>query len=184
MRQLAVASIAAPAVRAGCSDPPSGPTRPESPAIGPDPALGRIAFEQSCSMCHASRDGFALAMFGFTDTTIIRRAVKHVDTATACNIVAYIRTVSAPREPEKLRLFQPGGAPLAGDLEFAQALFGGDAWPAERTPAGPPESAEACLGRDPWPAELPPAGLQAIAPRTVAIAARLPIWSDEATNLD
>jgi hypothetical protein len=162
MRQLAVASIAALAVLAGCSDPPSGPTRPESPAIGPDPALGRIAFEQSCSMCHASRDGFDLAMFGFTDTTIIRRAVKHVDTATARNIVAYIRTVSAPREPEKLRLFQPGGTPLAGDLEFAQALF----------------------GRDAWPAELTTAGLQAIDPRTVAIAARLPIWSDEATNLD
>ena len=162
MRQLAVASIAALAVLAGCSDPPSGPTRPESPAIGPDPALGRIAFEQSCSMCHASRDGFDLAMFGFTDTTIIRRAVKHVDTATARNIVAYIRTVQAPSEPEKLRLFQAGGAPLPGDLEFALALF----------------------GRDAWPAELTTAGLRAIDPRTVRIAARLPIWSDEATNLD
>src|SRR5438128_3225954 len=49
-------------------------------------SLGQIAFEQSCSPCHASRDGFDLAMFGFTDTTIIRRAVKHVDTATARRI--------------------------------------------------------------------------------------------------
>src|ERR1041384_3129192 len=165
MRQLAVASIAALAVLAGCSDPPSGPTRPESPAIGPDPALGRIAFEQSCSMCHASRDGFDLAMFGFTDATIIRPAVKHVDTATARNIVAYIRTVSAPREPEKLRLFQPGGTPLAGDPQFAQALVGG----APRPPAPP---------------HLPPAAPRWIAPRPGATPPGLPIWSDEATNLD
>src|ERR1041385_8609895 len=146
MRQLAVASIAALAVLAGCSDPPSGPTRPESPPGGPDPALGRIAFEQSCSTCHASRDGFDLAMFGFTDTTIIRRAVKHVDSATAPNIAACARPVWAPRDPEKLRRFQPGGTMLAGALEFAQALF----------------------GRDAWPAELTTARLQAIDPRTVA----------------
>ena len=162
MRQIAVASIAALAVLAACSDSVSGPPRPETPATGPDPALGRIAFEQSCSTCHASRDGFDLAMFGFTDTTIIRRAVKHVDTATARNIVAYIRTVQAPREPEKLRLFQAGGGPLPGDLEFALALF----------------------GRDAWPTDLTTAGLLGIDPRTVRIAARLPIWSDEATNLD
>ena len=162
MRQVAVASIAALAVLAGCSDSMSGPPRPEAPAVRPDPALGQIAFEQSCSPCHASRDGFDLAMFGFTDTTIIRRAVKHVDTATARSIVAYIRTVQAPGEPEKLRLFQAGGAPLSGDLEFAQALF----------------------GRDAWPTDLTTAGLLAIDPRTVRIAAKLPIWSDEATNLD
>jgi len=160
MHRLALVSAAALTVLAACSESPSGPAEPEVPRL--DPALGRIAFEQECAKCHASKDGFDLAMFGFTDTTIIRRAVAHVDTATAKNIVAYIRTVSAPRQPERMRLFQPKGAPLAGDLEFAQALF----------------------GRDAWPSELTTAALVAIDPRAVQVAARLPIWSDEATNLD
>jgi hypothetical protein len=143
-----------------CSD--SITTPPESSVPKADAALGRIAFEDNCSTCHASRDGFDLRMFGFTDTTIIRRAVKHVDSATARNIVAYIHSVQAPAEPEKLRLFQPHGAPLASDMDFAVALFGSDA----------------------WPASLSSAGLLAIDPRNVQIAAKLPIWSDEATNLD
>ena len=143
----------------GVSDPPA-PAPPSAPK--PDAAVGRIAFENNCSGCHASRDGFDLKLFGFTDTTIIRRAVAHVDTATARNIVAYIHSVSAPAEPEKLRLFQPRGAPLVSDVDFAMALF----------------------GRDAWPAELSSAGLLAIDPRTVQIAARLPIWSDESSNLD
>ena len=150
---LALAGLAA------CTDSPT------APAVGPPPpdlALGRATFEQVCAKCHASRDGFDLAMFGFSDTTIIRRAVAHVDTATARAIVAYIRSVRAPSQPEATRLFQPRGAVLAGDVDFAVALF----------------------GRDTWPAELTSTGLLAIDPRTVQIAARLPVWSDEATNLD
>ena len=143
-----------------CSDSITTPPEPSVPKA--DAALGRIAFEDNCATCHASRDGFDLRMFGFTDTTIIRRAVKHVDSATARNIVAYIHSVNAPPEPEKLRLFQPRGAPLATDVDFAVALFGSDA----------------------WPASLSSAGLLAIDPRNVQIAAKLPIWSDEATNLD
>jgi mono/diheme cytochrome c family protein len=61
-----------------------------------DVRLGKQAFEQSCSGCHASRDGFDLKVFGFSDTTIVRRAVHHVDTVTARNIVAYIRTLEVP----------------------------------------------------------------------------------------
>ena len=152
------------ALLASCSEVANGPSDPTpQPAVPrPDPALGRFAFEQECSSCHASRDGFDLRMFGFTDTTIIRRAVGHVDTATARNIVAYIHTVQAPRQPEETRLFQPGGTPLSGDMDFAFALF----------------------GRDGWPTELTSAQLAAIDPRTVRIAAKLPIWSDEASNLD
>ena len=147
-------------VLTACSPSPSEPRMPEAPA--PNPALGRIAFENECGSCHASRDGFDLAVFGFSDTTILRRAVAHVDTATAHDIIAYIHRIQAPRREEEMRLFQPRGTPLAGDLEFATALF----------------------GRDAWPTELTSAGLLAIDPRMVQIAARLPIWSDEASNLD
>jgi hypothetical protein len=101
-------------------------------------------------------------MFRFADTTIIRRAVKHVDTATANDIVAYIHTIQSPQLPEAAHLFQPGVTPVATDLEFAIALF----------------------GRDEWPAALTTPQLLAIDPRTVRIAVRLPIWSDEGNNLD
>jgi hypothetical protein len=144
----------------GCSDSVHGPVDPATP--NGDVVFGRLAFEQSCSECHASRDGFDLKTFGFTDTTIIRRAVKHVDSATARNIVAYIQSLAAPRNDEKLRLFQPKGAPLGGDVEFATALF----------------------GRDAWPAELTTAELAAIDPRNVQVAIRLPIWADESSNKD
>lgn len=144
----------------GCSDSAHGPLEPASPKG--DAVLGRMAFEQSCSGCHASNDGFDLKTFGFTDTTIIRRAVKHVDTATARNIVAYIQSLSAPRNDEKLRLFQPKSAPLSGDVEFATALF----------------------GRDTWPADMTTDQLLAIDPRKVQIAIRLPVWADESSNMD
>jgi len=144
----------------GCSDSVRGPVEPGMP--NGDPVFGRFAFEEACSGCHASRDGFDLKTFGFTDTTIIRRAVKHVDSATARNIVAYIRSLAAPRNSENLPLFQPKGVPLGSDLEFATALF----------------------GRDAWPAELTNAELAAIDPRKVQIAIRLPIWSDEGSNMD
>jgi hypothetical protein len=141
---------------------PSDPGTNPLPPVQPNPALGRVAFENECGTCHASRDGFDLRMFGFTDTTIIRRAVKHVDTATARNIVAYIHTVQSPEFPEATHLFQPGILAVGTDFEFATSLF----------------------GRDEWPATLTTAQLAAIDPRTVRIAVRLPIWSDEGNNLD
>jgi hypothetical protein len=127
-----------------------------------DVRLGKQAFEQSCSGCHASRDGFDLKVFGFSDTTIVRRAVHHVDTVTARNIVAYIRTLEVPASGEDFRPFQPGGEALGTDEEFAIALF----------------------GRDAWPDDLTSAQLAAIDPRTVKVAVTLPVWSDESTNLD
>jgi hypothetical protein len=145
---------------AACSDSHRDPVDPG--IAKPDVTLGSLAFEASCSGCHASRDGFDIKTFGFMDTTIIRRAVKHVDTATARNIVAYIQSLSAPRIDEKTHLFQPNGAALASDIDFATALF----------------------GRDGWPEDLTTAKLAAIDPRKVAVAIRLPIWSDEATNMD
>jgi len=167
MRRAPLLPVSVIALLLGCAQAdgpadPSPPPPPPPPVPMPDPALGRAAFERECSTCHASRDGFDLRFFRFTDTTIIRRAVGHVDTTTARDIVAYIHTVPAPTQPEETRLFQPGGVPLSGDLDFAVALF----------------------GRDGWPAELTSAQLMAIDPRGVRIAARLPIWSDEGTNLD
>lgn len=141
-----------------CSD--SSATDPiPSPA---DAVRGQLAFEQSCGGCHASSDGFDLKTFGFSDTTIIRRAVKHVDSATARDIVAYIHGLSAPANDAGLRLFQPNGAPIGSDVEFATRLFGSDSWPAGMTTAQ----------------------LLAINPRNVQIAARLPVWADESSNLD
>ena len=121
-----------------------------------------MAFEQSCSGCHASNDGFDLRTFSFTDTTIIRRAVHHVDSASARNIVAYVRSIDAPRNDEKMRLFQPKATVLNNDIEFASSLFGSDA----------------------WPEGLSTAGLVSIDPRTVKIAVKLPVWADESQNLD
>jgi len=149
----------------GC-DAAHSPSEPgleqPTPAPKPDPALGRVAFENECSTCHASRDGYDLRTFGFSDTTIIRRAVAHVDTATAHNIVAYIHTVPSLRLDETTHLFQPGATMVSSDVEFATALF----------------------GRDEWPAGLTTAQLAVIDPRTVRVAIRLPIWSDEGNNLD
>jgi len=127
-----------------------------------DPVLGQLAFQQSCSGCHASSDGFDVKTFGFTDTTIIRRATKHVDSATARNIVAYINALNAPANEKDLHLFQPKGATVPGDVEFAIALF----------------------GRDAWPADLTTAQLVAIDPRNVEIALKLPVWADENSNMD
>lgn len=143
-----------------CSDTPGDTLDPT--AVAANPVFGQMAFEQSCAGCHASGDGFDLRAFGFADSTIVRRAVKHVDSASARNITAHIRTINAPPIQEDLRLFQPGGAPLGGDAEFALALFGRDAWPEDMTTAR----------------------LTAIDPRGVRVAIRLPVWSSEASNLD
>jgi hypothetical protein len=147
-------------VVAACSDSSRDAFDPAD--VVANPLLGQVAFEQSCAGCHASHDGFDLKMFQFTDTTIIRRAVKHVDTTTARNVVAYIRSLQAPPTDSHLRLFQPKGAPLQSDVEFATALFGKDAWPESLTTEQ----------------------LKAIDTRTVQVAVKLPVWADEASNMD
>ena len=127
-----------------------------------DAARGSTAFAASCAGCHASGDGSDLAFFNFTDTTIVRRAVKHVDTLTAYDIVAHIRALGVHPASETVRLFQPGDEVLASDVDFATRLFGADAWPAGLTSAG----------------------LAAIDPRTVEVAVAFPHWSDEHANTD
>ena len=143
-----------------CSDSSNGTL---DPAISlPNPVFGQLAFEESCAGCHASRDGYDLKTFGFADTTIIRRAVKHVDSTSARNIAAHILGLNAPSNNAAMHLFQPKGAPLNSDVEFANSLF----------------------GRDEWPVDLTTAQLVAIDPRTVQVAVRLPVWSDESSNMD
>ncbi len=135
---------------------------PEAPEPPGDVVLGAAAFEADCANCHASRDGFDLAFFGFADTTIVRRAVAHVDTATALDIVAYIRSLEVLGPGRDARPFQPGGELVGGDLDFALRLFGEDAWPAELT-------VDALL---------------AIDPLDTPVAVPFPVWSVEQDNVD
>lgn len=127
----------------------------------PPSVTGQQAFESQCTPCHSNRDGFDAAYFSYTDTNIVRRALGHVDTATAWRIADYIRLLSVPKVPESTRLFQPGGGLVLGtDASFAVQLFGADQWPSSLTRAQ----------------------LLAIDPRDVAISFALPQWSNEANK--
>lgn len=153
--------VAIALVAAACGDDPLGAGAEPDIPVG-DAALGRLAFSAKCAGCHASADGLDLAFFAFSDTTIIRRAVAHVDTATARDIVAHVRSLATTHVDRNLRLFQPGGRMTAGDAAFAVALFGSDAWPAGMTTSQ----------------------LRAIDPRDVALAIPMPLWSVEEGNTD
>ena len=143
------------------SDGALGPTD-ETPTISGNAVAGLEAFERECSSCHSSRDGFDLAFFAFPDTTIERRALGHVDTVTAHDIVAYVRTVRALPTSRDFRAFQPGGSRASGDANFATQLFGADR----------------------WPADLSAAQLAAIDPLRVRVSLEFPLWSSESSNLD
>jgi hypothetical protein len=128
----------------------------------PDPARGAAAFQASCASCHATRDAFDLALFGFADSTIVRRAVAHVDTATALDIVAHVRTHAVTPVHRGVPLFQPTGGRAPDDVALARTLFGADAWP---TGWGEAE-------------------LLAVDPRQLPLAVDFPVWSDEASDQD
>ena len=140
--------------------PPGSPPPPPPPA-GSDIALGLAAVHRECASCHASQDWFNLTFFSYSDTTIIRRAVKHVVTTTADRIVAYIRSLNIPHVPSASALLQPGGRTVADDVQFAVNLFGQGTWPTQTT-----------------------AQLVAINPITTPVAMALSKWSDEGSNLD
>lgn len=132
----------------------------------PPPVGGGAAFVTQCGQCHSSRDGTDLAFFSYSDTNIVRRALGHVDTATAWSIAAYIASLNTPHFAEQDLLFQPGGGLVpggittTGDVAFAVQAFGSDAWPATYTRAN----------------------VMAIDPRTVRIALPLLPWSEEAPD--
>lgn len=154
-----VACLAAALVLSACDATPSGPD-PGDLAL--KVSHGRLMFGQECASCHTSNDGLDLAFFNFSDTTIIRRALGHVDLAAAEAIVAYLHTLGVERRERDLRLFQPGGRILPSDLRFAIELFGEDAWPAGLT-------TDELSARDP---------LQ------IAAGVPLPLWSVEESNVD
>lgn len=153
--------IALALTASGCADGPLDPGPAAHPPVA-DAARGRLAFANACAGCHASGDGLDLAFFGFSDTTIIRRAVAHVDTALARDIVAHVRTLGRPLADRNERLFQPGGVVAPGDVAFATALFGADRWPAGMTTAE----------------------LRALDPRRIPVAVGMPRWSEEGGNTD
>jgi hypothetical protein len=123
---------------------------------------GRLAFTANCASCHTSDDGLDLAFFGFADSTIMRRALKHVDRETANDIIAHITTLRSNPHPRDERLFQPGGVVLANDATFGQTLFPGDVLPANLTTAQ----------------------LRALDRMNVRVAVALPRWSVENANTD
>ncbi len=135
-----------------------GPADGDVSSFG-NPALGRSVFQANCAGCHATRDGFDIAFFGFTDETIRFRALAQVDSAAANDIVAYIRSLQVSPDGES-RLFQPGGTVLSGDEAFSERLFGEDEWPESMT-------ADHLLSLD---------------PRTVSVAVAFPEWSSVQSN--
>ena len=149
---------------AGCGDAPLGPggEAEDAPALLGDAVAGADAFVESCGSCHAAQDGFDLAFFAFPDSTIVRRAVFHVDTGTALDIVAHIRTFDIRPAARDTRVFQPLQVVLGSDAEFARELFGADRWPPDLTTQG----------------------LLAINPRIVKVAVDFPVWSVEESNVD
>jgi hypothetical protein len=142
-------------------DSPGGVPVDPDPPVG-NATLGATAFVESCAKCHSSRDGFDLAFFSFPDSTIIRRAVFHVDSTTARDIAAHVRSLHMETVGRGTRVFQPGGRMVVGDVAFALELF----------------------GVDQWPADLTTASLLAIDPLEVPVAVSMPLWSDEITNRD
>lgn len=149
----------------GCSEAsPSGPDILSDGSLmvsrSASVAAGAEAFLVACASCHTSRDGADLALFGFSDRDIVRRAVFHVDSSTATQILDYIRSLEIASVPRNLRPFQVPR--VATDEAFAQRLFGGDY----------------------WPSNLGEAGLLAMDPAKVAAAVIFPLWSDEESDLD
>ena len=80
----------------------------------------------ACASCHTP-DAIDLAMIGYTDATILRRALTHLsaDDAEAVRTFVHAQRLrygvkAAACDPYEWHVFQPGGAPLAGDGPAAQ----------------------------------------------------------------
>ncbi|HZI14440.1 MAG TPA: hypothetical protein VE153_29000 [Myxococcus sp.] len=167
---------------AACGSEPPAPEQPVLPALevlpcqeeakpevdvgvcppGAVPEAGLAAFRTECAQCHVNSDGWDLAHFGFSDADIVRRASAHVDPATACNIVAWVRGLDVPRKGPSHRPFRPGCAVALNDEAFGRQLFAGDLWPKDLTREG----------------------LLALRPREAATALPMLPWSDEGSRTD
>lgn len=129
-----------------------------------DGSFGDLAFRAECGTCHASRDGFDVAFFNFSDEDIVRRGLDHVDSTTVLAIRDYIRSIQTNLTPvdRATQLFRPGTQRLSDDVAFAVTLFGADAWPRNLTIEE----------------------LQQIDPRDVSLSVPFPTWSSERTEND
>lgn len=139
-----------------------GATGPDASGFVPDPARGRASFVAECAPCHAGRDGFDLAYFGFPTADIVRRGVDHVDTAAARDIDAYLATLGVQPVARTRRVFQPGGRLAAAQDEPWQAAFGTTGWPEDLTAAR----------------------VRALDLRDLAVPLPFPLWSAEADESD
>jgi hypothetical protein len=128
-----------------------------------DSARGRVAWLNSCQECHTHDRPIDMELFNFT--SVIRRAMNHVDTLTALDIVADIARLGAggPLTPTTV-IYQPGSpaTAVASDTAFAVALWGADEW-------------RSSLTRD---------SLLAVHIKDVRIPITLPLWSDESSAYD
>jgi hypothetical protein len=126
---------------------------------------GKLLAAQNCKMCHtgATRPLIDIKHFQFPDADITRRALFHNDATAAAKIVAYVHTLTGADTltPDRIP-FQPHNTVLASDAAFGVRLFGVDQWPANMT-------------RD---------SLLKHNPANIAVALRLPPWSDEASFYD
>ncbi|HYX36335.1 MAG TPA: cytochrome c, partial [Oligoflexus sp.] len=87
----------------------------------------------ACVNCH-SPDGIDLARIGYSDSTILRRALSHLDAEDGQKIVQYIHALRKKNnfttlfDPKTFRPFQPGGESLPGatlierDVAFGASL--------------------------------------------------------------
>lgn len=126
---------------------------------------GHQLFLSSCTRCH-THEGQDIVHIQFADSTILRRAVFHNDTAAGMKIIAWLSTISDSTGADTLtptRIpFQPGNRVLTSDAEFGIRLFGQDQWPANLT-------------RD---------SLLKHNPSNVLVPLRLMPWSDEQSEYD
>ncbi len=132
-----------------------------------------MAFVESCAGCHASRDGLDLAHFGFNSFDVVRRAVAHVDSATARDIAAHIGTLGGTGLSRAVSPFQPGGR-IRGARPY---------WVASNADDDLDFWIEA-FGTSGWPAGLTAETLRAIDPLDIPVPLAMPRWSLEGSDED
>ncbi len=128
-----------------------------------DSTRGRLVWRTSCQVCHTMDKAIDLENIAMPDSAVMRRALPHVDTLSALDIIAHMHTLGAGGPLSRTtKLYQPGGTSVANDSMFAVTLFGADEWPTRIT-------------RD---------TLLAYNLRTIRIPLDLPVWSNESTTYD
>lgn len=129
-----------------------------------DSTRGRLAYLASCQKCHGADIATDLELFNYN--SVVRRAMAHVDTLTALDILAHVATLGPGGPLDSLtQLFQPGtpATKTASDIEFQTLLTG---------------------GTDEWPTRWTRDTLLAKHPRQVRIPIDLPRWSNETSRYD